>query len=365
MIAAYQKHEQVVERVGGAAGLALLVYLSGLLELYPPEWRLVVPIGIFLVGSFALPAAYILSVIAIAYPLASLSIYLAALFLALAIIPMAYALNNIWAVLFICAAPFLNTFGLAFVAPLAAGLLMSRREGLLVGGGSYLSLWMIGAYTYPPDTAHLHGPIDALQGRFGGAGSFETIGKILNPLAPNSSALLNNILHLAIWAAAGYLCAIATDYGAQRAEQVASLNLGNDERDWRYALGQLGWHALFPLAAGGAILVLGLSLMPALLNQPLANLRADLLNYGTSVLLGGLVALTLWLLLWYLRQPLPIAPQRMATMTAAPRPAPTLPPVSKPTTSTIAATMPATPSPPPAPLPRPEASERVIMIEID
>ncbi len=375
MIATYQKHEQVVERVGGAAGLALLVYVSGLLALYPAEWRLVVPVAIFIVGCASLPSAYLLTVAAIGYPLATLSIYFAALFLAVAILPMWYALHNIWAVLLIAAAPLLGGLGLGFVAPLAAGLLMSRREGLIVGGGSYFSLWLLGALTYPPDTSHAAGPLDALQGRFGGANSFETIGRVLGPLNPNSTILLDNILHMAIWAAAGYAVAVVSDFGAEQAERRASLHLF-DNRERGFIGAQIAWHALLPLVAGGAILIFGLSLIPALLSRPLNNVGADLLNYGSAVLLGGLLALTLWLALWCLRQPFSAAssnPSRREGSDNSPTPAgrvtqaerPTLPGATR---ATIAS---ATPAPrvaalaePPA-RPRTDDGERVIMIEID
>ncbi len=375
MIATYQKHEQAVERVGGAAGLALLVYVSGLLTLYPTEWRLVVPIAIFIVGCASLPSAYLLTVAAIGYPLATLSIYFAALFLAVAIIPMWYALHNIWAVLFIAAAPFLGGVGLGLVAPLAAGLLMSRREGLIVGGGSYFSLWLVGALTYPPDTSHAAGPLDALQGRFGGANSFETIGGVLGPLNPNSTVLLDNLLHTAIWAAAGYAVAVAADFGAERAERRARLRLF-DNHDSGFIVAQIAWHALLPLALGGAILTLGLSLIPALLSRPLNNVGADLLNYGSAVLLGGLLALTLWLALWRLRQPFSAPtpnPSRregkddithpVARVTQAEHPA--LPGATR--TSVASATLAprvAAPVEPPARI-RPDEGERVIMIEID
>jgi hypothetical protein len=260
---------------------------------------------------------------------------------------------------------------------------MSRREGLIVGGGSYFSLWLVGALTYPPDTSHAAGPIVALQGRFGGANSFETIGGVLGPLNPNSTILLDNILHTAIWAAAGYLVAVVADYGAQRAEHNASLRLF-DNRDGRFIVAQIAWHALLPLAVGGAILTFGLSLLPALLSRPLDNIEVNLLNYGSAALLGTLLALTLWLTLWQLRQPVSPptpSPSRWEGSAASPSlregsaaiPAASMAPAERPllpgaTRATVAGVTPvrsvADNAVPPTQL-RPDAGERVIMIEID
>lgn len=379
----YQKYEQAIERIFSALGLALLVYISGLMPLYPAEWRLVVPVAVFIIGCAGVPVAYLLAVTAIAYPLATISIYLAALFLAVAIIPMWYAVHNLWAVLLIAASPLLGGLGLGFVAPLAGGLLMSRREGVISGGGSYLALWMMAALAFPPDTAHMGGPLDALQGRYGGANSFETVGRTFAAFAPQSTTLLNNLLHLAIWAAAGYLCAVAADWGAQRAEQVAGLRLA-EKRDLGFALSQIAWHALLPLAVGGLVLTAGLSLVPALLGRPLDNIDANLLNYGAAALLAAAVTLAVWSVLAYLRQPVALTPnpapdsgrgERYTTADngrgeivaqAAEGKAKVERPAIIPSGAvvTVAAATPARPVPERSTR-RPDEGERVIMIEID
>ncbi len=368
----YQKHELVIGRLASAGALAGLVYLSGLLVLYPAEWQLVVPLAVFVAGTLATPWGYAFAVASLAYPLLMVSPYLCALFLAVTVIPLGWVVRHIWVAILVAASPLLIGYGLGFLAPLLCGLIISKRAGLVAGLGARVWLTLLASFSYGPGANTPQG-VDALRTRFANAGSFGTVANIIAPFFPGSVGLLANILQLVAWAAAGYLVGLLADWGAQRAEARAQFSFSQPQKgDTLFAVEQIGWRAILPLLVGVAILVLGLSYLPALLNQPLTGVQTDLAAYGLAAASSALVALGCWLLLWYLRQPVAVLGLRGADFGISRTGS-----IAKPKQPATAAPPPVRVAPPTTQLDRPasqpqkqalkaqSSDERVIMIEID
>lgn len=200
-----RRHLSSVERVLVAAGLAILLYqLLTFFPAYPSPWEVVLTTMIFVVMLWSPPVAYFLAVFAAVYPLYTVSLYLAVLFLVVALLGQRVFIHNLGATLLVLLAPWLAQFQLAWLAPLLGGLWWGKSGGAWVGALS--ALWsqvLFGMTGLPPDLLAALGtaPVTStLVTRFGPANSLETLQLLVGPLAPTPTLLLYHLLQITLWA---------------------------------------------------------------------------------------------------------------------------------------------------------------------
>jgi hypothetical protein len=200
-----RRYLSVLERLLVAAGLSGLLYglISGV-PVYPPNWDLVILATVFVVALWSPTAAYFIAVAAAAYPLYTLSLYVAVLFLAVALLGQRIFIHNLGALVLVLATPWLARYHMAWVVPLLGGLWWGAAGGAWMGG--LAALWgqiVAGMAGLDPDWLSLIGTSPTVAGvaqRFGEANSLETLRLILEPLAPNTTLLLYHLLQVIAWA---------------------------------------------------------------------------------------------------------------------------------------------------------------------
>jgi hypothetical protein len=135
-----RRHLSSVERVIEAAGLAAGLYLLiTSLPSYPSPWEVVIATAVFVIMLWSPPAAYFLAVTAALYPLYTLSLYLAVLFLAVALLAQRVIIHNMGAALLVLLAPWLAQFHLEWLVVLLGGLWWGKTGGAWIGG--LAALW--------------------------------------------------------------------------------------------------------------------------------------------------------------------------------------------------------------------------------
>jgi len=227
-----RRYLSLVERVLVAAALSGLVY--GLLKsvpIYPTNWDLVIVALIFVVAVPWPAAAYFVAVAAAAYPLYTLSLYIVVLFLAVALLGQRVFIHNLGATILVLAAPWLARYQVAWIVPLLGGLWWGAAGGAWIGALSALLGQVIaGMAGLNPDWLARMGTSPSLAGvaqRFNGTGSLETLERILEPVAPNTTVLLYHLLQVVIWAAVGgMLGALADRAWAQRRRPWSTIIFG-------------------------------------------------------------------------------------------------------------------------------------------
>jgi hypothetical protein len=205
-----------LERLLVAAGLSALLYgLMSSLPVYPLNWDLVMLAVVFVVTLWSPAIAYFIAVAAAAYPLYTLSLYVAVLFLAVALLGQRIFIHNLGATVLVLATPCLARYQVAWVVPLLGGVWWGAAGGAWMGGGS--ALWgqlAAGMAGLNPDWLTLIGSSPTIAGvaqRFGEANSLETLKLILEPLAPNATLLLYHLLQVVAWAVVGGIVGTLAD----------------------------------------------------------------------------------------------------------------------------------------------------------
>ncbi len=223
----YQRYRNFFDRLPSALGMAVLFALVDMRTgAFPVEWRTFIAAGILVSGLLLPIAGYILFILALAYPLFNISIYIAALALSVLILWAFFCSRHTGAVVLLLATPLLVPHWLAPLVPLLAGLWWGEWGGALVGAGSALWLKLFaGMCGTAPDTTSLSTQTlsaERLITRFHTANSLQTLLWIWEPLAPHPQALLLNILQILGWGLAGYGIGIMR----QRMENMARPYLG-------------------------------------------------------------------------------------------------------------------------------------------
>ncbi len=211
-----RRYLSFLERLLVAAGLSGLLYgLLSNLPVYPINWDLVMVATVFVVCLWSPGVAYFIAVAAAAYPLYTLSLYVAALFLAVALLGQRIFIYNLGALVLVLAAPWLARYNVAWVVPLLGGLWWGAAGGAWMGG--LAALWgqiVAGMAGLSPDWLALIGTSPSIAGvaqRFSQANSLETLKRILEPLAPNSTLLLYHLLQVLAWATVGGIVGAVAD----------------------------------------------------------------------------------------------------------------------------------------------------------
>ena len=207
-----RRHISTFERI------LISVFLAGMLFLvinsfqaYPPYWTLVIAVVVFGATMVSPTLGYLIAVAAVAYPLYNLSLYLAALYLAVAILGIKFYVNNLGATLLALAAPWLAPLYLAWIVPVLGGLWWGAAGGAIIGGAAALwGLLIAGMTGLNPDWLMRlsASPLTAnLISRFSEANSVETLNQIIEPLAPGPTTLLYFLLQILLWAVVGGITA--------------------------------------------------------------------------------------------------------------------------------------------------------------
>lgn len=222
-----------VESLLAGAGLSALLYgLMQTIPAYPLYWDVVIAAAVFLLTLVSPVAGYFAAVSAAAYPLFSVSLYLAVIFLAIAIIGQHLFINNLGGALFTFASPLLGSIYLAWTIPLLGGLWWGPAGGALMGAlGALWGLLVAGMAGLTPDWVNLFGVLPILNylpERFAQAGSLETIGLLFVPLAPDSTYLLYCLLQISSWSFVGWAVGMLSEkewaqYERPRASMVIAL----------------------------------------------------------------------------------------------------------------------------------------------
>lgn len=202
----YQRYKTGWDQAFVSGGLALVfVWFATQMAAYPSEWRVTLAAAILLVG-WQWPAwGYVVFVVSLALPLEKLSIYLAALALAVLILPARWIVRHLGAVLLVLVAPALVPWRLASIVPLLAGLWWSKEKG--AGVGAVAALWIklcAGMAGQPLDLGDLAGhavSLASIEERFYTANSLQTIQWLIVPF---SAQLLLHVLQVFLWAMVGY-----------------------------------------------------------------------------------------------------------------------------------------------------------------
>lgn len=210
-----RRHLSTIERVLVAASLACLLYLliSGFTA-YPAPWQMVVAATVFMVTLWSPPVAFFLTIIAALYPLYTLSLYLAVLFLAAALLGQRVFINNMGAALLVIASPWLVQYHLEWLVVVLGALWWGKSGAAWMAG--LACLWgqlLFGMTGANPDWLVMMGvppATAAIAARFGAANSLATLKLLVTPLAPNPTLLLYHLLQVVLWAmAAGLMGGLA------------------------------------------------------------------------------------------------------------------------------------------------------------
>jgi hypothetical protein len=206
----YQRFQSFWDRSVTAAGLAALFWAAAeATTSYPQEWQLFLVAALVVAGLASPRMAYVLFVLLVAYPLYSISIYLAALLLAVLILSYPWATRNLNATILILVAPALLPWHLEASLPLLAGLWWGERTAVFVGGLAAMWLKLLaGMAGQTLDLARLSGWTPAASGvveRFSGLNSFQTVMGLINPFAASSQMLMLHLFQILAWALAGYV----------------------------------------------------------------------------------------------------------------------------------------------------------------
>jgi hypothetical protein len=203
-----RRYLSLLERLLVSAGLAGLLYgLMSNLLVYPANWDLVILATVFVAALWSPAIAYFIAVAAALYPLYSLSLYVAVLFLAVAVLGQRVFIHNLGPLVLVLAAPWLAQYNLAWVIPLLGGLWWGAAGGAWMG--ALAALWgqlAAGMAGLNPDWLALTGSAPTMDGvarRFGQVDSLQTLKLILEPFAPDSTVLLYHLLQVVAWSVVG------------------------------------------------------------------------------------------------------------------------------------------------------------------
>ena len=296
----YQRFQPFWDRATPSCGLALLLWASAeATGAYPREWRLFLAGLLFLVGLRWPAVAYAAFTFFISFPLYRISIYLAAIVLAVLVLTSNWAMRNLGAAVLVLITPALLPWHMEAAIPLLAGLWWGELTGALAGGLAALWLKLLaGMAGQPLDLVQLSGwtPTGGnIIDRFSAFNSLQTLLELVNPFADTSETLLLHVLQVFAWALAGYVAGWLA------------------RRTWTDR--QRAWAPLFSVLPAVFILELCYILPPALgLGAPtqpfglLNRLEEVIINQLDKLLLllfvSGLAAAGARMFYLYLRRPL-------------------------------------------------------------
>lgn len=270
-ITLYQRRQSVLEHaVTVVCFTALLWGLLSAIPVYPANWVPVMLLVVAVTGFFWPTVAYFIALFCALYPVYTVSLYLAVLFLAVALLGQRIFIHNLGPVVLVLSIPYLTQYRLEWLAPLLGGLWWGVAGGAWIG--ALAALWgkLLGGMTgLDIDWLMLSGtrlPMDGVVRRFEHANSLQTLQRLLEPFAPDSTVLLYHLLQVLSWAVAGAV--------------VGALI----ERRWIKQ--RAPWSTVGVLSLGGVVLLSGYFMLPLWLNQRSGE---DMMILAPSFVLMGIV----------------------------------------------------------------------------
>jgi hypothetical protein len=292
----YRRYQALLESTLTAICLATVVVLAlNSLAVYPYNWVLVMGVAIALLGIRWPLAAYLISVAVMLYPLYTVNLYLAVLFLATSVLGQRLFVHYLGATVLILATPMLAQYHLHWLVPILGGLWwgstgawiggLAALWGKMLGGMAGLDLdWLVLAGQTPD--------ILAIAVRFEDKNSLDTLLLLIEPFATTSSIILYNLLQVIGWATAGGF--------------VGSLA----KRKWiKY---RAPWSILVLTAGGGLIMMFTHLGLPYWLQEALNEEALIALQDPTGPLFSLLMIIVVGTAVYTMRESLdlPVAPQK-------------------------------------------------------
>jgi hypothetical protein len=204
----YRRYQGLLEGTVTAVGLATLITLIlWNIAAYPANWVLVIGIVIAALGVRWPLVAFAVAAAALVYPIYTVNLYLAVIFVAVAVLGHRVFVHYMGATLLILATPFLARYHLHWLVPILGGLWWGGVKGAWIGGLAAVWGKLIGGMAgLNTDWLLLAGQTPGAEAvilHFQGANSLETLLLLVEPLAAPSSIILYNLLQVIGWAVAG------------------------------------------------------------------------------------------------------------------------------------------------------------------
>ena len=204
----YRRYQGLLERGLTATALAALVTLTLYnLSVYPENWVLVIGVAIGLLGIRWPLLAFVTVIAALIYPIYTINLYLAVLFVAIAALGHRLFVHYLGATILVLATPFLAQYHLHWLIPILGGLWWGGASGAWVGGLAAVWGKFIGGMSgLNTDWLILAGQtvdINLIVARFQEANSLETLILLIEPFATTATIILYNLLQIVGWVVAG------------------------------------------------------------------------------------------------------------------------------------------------------------------
>lgn len=293
----YRRYQALLESTVAAAALAALVVLVLLnLSVYPTNWVLVIGVGIAVLGIRWPLIASIIAMAVMVYPIYTINLYLAVLFLGISALTQRAFVHYLGAAVLILGTPILAEYHVHWLVPILAGLwwggttgawiaVLAAVWGKILGGMAGMDIdWL---------TMAGHAPqYQAIVARFQSANSLQTLLLLVEPFAATSGVILYNLLQVIGWAvAAGFVGSLAG-------------------RKWvKY---RAPWSVLVVTAGGGLILLVAHLGLPYWLSEAVTPATLAALRDPTGPLFSLIVVIIVGTTVHSLRETLdlPVAPQQ-------------------------------------------------------
>ncbi len=291
----YRRYQALLESTASSVGLAALVVLALLnLSVYPDNWVLVIGAAIAILGVRWPLVAYLITVVVMVYPIYTINLYLAVLFVAMSALCQRLVVHYMGAAVLILSVPFLAKYHLHWLVPILAGLWWGGTHGAWVG--ALAALWgkilggMAGLNIDWLSIAGQAPEVQAIAARFGETNSLQTLLLLVEPFAATSGIVLYNLLQIIGWAvAAGFVGSLAG-------------------RKWvKY---RTPWSILVVTAGGGMILLVTHLGLPYWLRETVTETTMAALQDPTGPLFSLIVVIIVGTTVYSLREALdlPVAP---------------------------------------------------------
>ncbi len=292
----YRRYQALLESTVTAAGLALVVTLAlQSVPVYPYNWVIVIALAIAALGIRWPLVAYIIAVSVMLYPIYTINLYLAVLFLAIGTLGHRLFVHYLGATVLVLATPALAEYHLHWLVPILGGLwwgtsgawigALAALWGKVLGGMAGMNLdWLVMAGQTPD--------VGAIILKFQDANSLDTLLLLIEPFATTSSIILYNLLQVLGWAAAGGL--------------VGALS----KRKWvKY---RTPWSILVITAGGGLIMFATHLGLPYWLPEAVTAETISAMNDPTGPLFSLLTVIIVGTAVYSVRESLdlPVAPKK-------------------------------------------------------
>lgn len=293
----YRRYQALLESTATAAGLAAIVVLAlTRLPVYPFNWVLVMAAGITILGIRWPLLAYLAAVGVMVYPIYTINLYLAVIFLAICLLGHRLFVHYLGATVLVLATPALAEYHLHWLVPILGGLWwgagaawvggLAALWGKLLGGMAGLNMdWLVLAGQAPN--------VQTIITRFHGANSLDTLLLLVEPFAATSGVILYNLLQIIGWAvAAGFVGSLAG-------------------RKWvKY---RAPWSILVVTAGGGLLMMVTHLGLPYWLQEAVSRETLIALGNPAGPLFSLLVVIIVGTTVYSIRESLdlPVAPPRV------------------------------------------------------